>query len=141
VIVYPDSSFLVAHYLSDHHSEEADRRLLSKPTVLITPFHAAELTNAIYQQAFRGRLSIMDAELACADFDFDCATGIWFPAPIPERMYTACVDLARRKVAALGVRTLDTLHVAAALELKADRFWTFDERQARLAEAEGLVTT
>jgi predicted nucleic acid-binding protein len=30
--------------------------------------------------------------------------------------------------------------VAAALELKAERFWTFDERQARLAEAEGSLT-
>jgi len=33
---------------------------------------------------------------------------------------------------------LDSLHVACALELKADRFWTFDERQAKLAKAEGL---
>jgi len=31
--------------------------------------------------------------------------------------------------------------VATALELRADRFWTFDQRQARLAEAEGLATT
>ena len=30
--------------------------------------------------------------------------------------------------------------VAAALELKATRFWTFDDRQAKLAEAEGLAT-
>jgi hypothetical protein len=28
--------------------------------------------------------------------------------------------------------------VAAALELKAERFWTFDERQAKLAKAVGL---
>lgn len=141
MIVYPDSSFLVAHYLADQHSQEVDRRLLIRPTVLITPFHAAELTNAIFQQVFRGRLSAMDAKLACADFESDCVSGIWLQVPIPERMYTACVDLAWRQVASLGTRTLDCLHVASALELKADRFWTFDERQARLAEAEGLVTT
>jgi hypothetical protein len=28
--------------------------------------------------------------------------------------------------------------VAAALELKAQQFWTFDERQAKLAKAAGL---
>jgi len=39
------------------------------------------------------------------------------------------------------VRTLDSLHVACALELKAERFWTFDERQAKLARVEGLKTT
>jgi predicted nucleic acid-binding protein len=37
-----------------------------------------------------------------------------------------------------GVCMLDSLHVACALELNADRFWTFDERQAKLARARGL---
>ena len=40
----------------------------------------------------------------------------------------------------LGIRTLDSLHVACALELRADRFWTFDDRQGRLAEIVGLNT-
>lgn len=40
-----------------------------------------------------------------------------------------------------GARTLDSLHVACAMELKANRFWTFDERQAKLAKAAGLRTT
>jgi predicted nucleic acid-binding protein len=30
--------------------------------------------------------------------------------------------------------------VACALELGAEKFWTFDDRQARLAEAAGLDT-
>jgi len=38
----------------------------------------------------------------------------------------------------LGVRTLDTLHVACALQFNAERFWTFDERQAKLAKVTGL---
>ncbi len=37
--------------------------------------------------------------------------------------------------------TLDTLHVASALELGAERFWTFDEQQAKLAKAAGLTVT
>jgi hypothetical protein len=32
------------------------------------------------------------------------------------------------------------LHVTCALEPKADRFWTFNERQAKLAKARGLKT-
>jgi len=46
--------------------------------------------------------------------------------------------LGRRYGPQLGTRTVDTLHVACALELKAERFWTFDERQAKLARARGL---
>ena len=54
---------------------------------------------------------------------------------MPENAFELCTDLARRYGPKLGIRTLDSLHVACALELKAERFWTFDERQAKLAKA------
>jgi|LakMenEpi03Aug12_release.lakeMendotaPanAssembly.Ray.scaffolds.fasta_scaffold636056_2 hypothetical protein len=38
-----------------------------------------------------------------------------------------------------GHRGFDMLHVAAALQLKARHFLTFDANQKRLAEAEGLI--
>ena len=63
---------------------------------------------------------------------------MWISTPIPERAFELCADLARRYGPKLGIRTLDSLHVACALELKAERFWTFDERQAKLAKARGL---
>jgi len=67
--------------------------------------------------------------------------GRWIILPLPERAFDVCADLARRHGSKLGVRTLDSLHVACALELKAKRFWTFDDRQAKLAKAEGLKTS
>jgi predicted nucleic acid-binding protein len=57
---------------------------------------------------------------------------------MPDHAFEVCADLARRYGSKLGVRTLDSLHVACALELKAERFWTFDERQAKLAKAQGM---
>jgi len=52
-----------------------------------------------------------------------------------------CKHRSRQAIrSTLGVRTLDSLHVACALEKKAKRFWTFDERHAKLAEAVGLST-
>jgi len=60
---------------------------------------------------------------------------------MPEKAFDLCADLARRYGPKLGVRTLDSLHVACALELRAEQFWTFDERQARLARAAGLKTS
>jgi predicted nucleic acid-binding protein len=138
LIVYPDSSFLAAHYLTDGHSVEAGRRLTLNPRFLITPFHRAEIANAIFQWVFRGRISTSDAELAYADFKRDCEAGIWVLVSPPESSLTTCADLAHRHTGIIGCRTLDTLHVAAALELGVDAFWTFDQRQARLAEAAGL---
>jgi len=57
---------------------------------------------------------------------------------MPEAVFELVVDLARRHVARLGCRTLDTLHVACALELGAQQFLTFDQRQEKLAKAVGL---
>jgi predicted nucleic acid-binding protein len=59
---------------------------------------------------------------------------------VPESAVEVCAQLARRYGARLGLRALDTLHVASALELKAKRSWTFDERQKRLARVAGLKT-
>jgi len=56
-------------------------------------------------------------------------------------VWDTSIALSARFGAIFGVRTLDSLHVACALELKAQKFWTFDARQARLAEAVGLDTT
>ena len=141
MIVYPDTSLLLPLYLIDSHTTQALQRLALRPVVLISPFHRAELTNAIYQQVFRGEISAAEARIAASNFERDCENGIFQSVELPERLFVDCVHIAERRVATLGVRTLDTLHVAAALELRADRFWTFDQRQARLAEAEGLATT
>jgi len=65
---------------------------------------------------------------------------LWREAPLPDHAFEVCAELAHRYAARLGVRTLDTMHVASALELKAEQFWTFDGRQAKLAVATGLKT-
>jgi predicted nucleic acid-binding protein len=139
--IYPDSSFLVSGYLLDRHTPDVQRRMSTNPVVLVTQFHRAEVFNAIFQQVFRRLVAEPAAKRAFADFEQDCAVGIWELVTLPETTFDICVALAQRRGATLGVRTLDSLHAAAALELGATRFWRFDQRQARLAEAEGLITT
>ncbi|MGA2858623.1 MAG: type II toxin-antitoxin system VapC family toxin [Candidatus Sulfotelmatobacter sp.] len=136
--VYIDSSFLVSAYLEDIHSAAADELLRTQQSISLTPLHMAEWAHAVAQQVFRTRISLADAVQVEREFEADIHAGIWRQTPMPESVFTVCADLARRYGAKLGMRTLDTLHVACALELKADRFWTFDERQAKLAKAAGL---
>ena len=141
MIVYVDSSFLVAAYIRDAHSAEVLRRLSAKPKIGLTPFNRSELANAIYRQAFLRRLALTDAQSAWNNFGGDLRAGIWEYGDFPGQSWETCASLAQRHGPSLGVRTLDSLHVACALELKAERFWTFDDRQARLAEAVGLNTS
>ena len=83
-------------------------------------------------------MSPSEANGVRSDLEADLISGLWVQAVFPENALDLCADLARRYGSKLGVRTLDSLHVACALELKAERFWTFDDRQAKLAKAEGL---
>lgn len=138
--IYADSSFIAPLYVLDAHLSEAQRRLTSKPALWLTPFNRTELAHTLYQQVFRGRILAADARLAWDAFEQDCARGLWVSVDLPKTTWETGIDLAQKFGPTLGVRTLDSLHVACALELKARRFWTFDERQARLAEAVGLST-
>jgi len=138
--VYVDSSFVVSLYLTDVHSPEARRRVQGAPPIILTPLHRAEWAHALGQHQFRGTVTAETADRAQAQFTSDEAVNLWRAVPLPENTFEICADLARRYGAKLGMRTLDTLHVACALELKAARFWTFDERQEKLAKAQGLKT-
>jgi predicted nucleic acid-binding protein len=140
LIVYADTSFQIAAYIVDVHSPAVVSRMATRPQLCLTPFSRSEVANAIFRQAFIGRLSGAEAQRAWRSFEGDCIAGVLQSVAFPTPAWEICVDLARRFAPTLGTRTLDTLHVACALELKANRFWTFDDRQARLAEAVGLDT-
>ena len=136
--VYVDSSFVVSIYVQDNHSAGADRFFRSEAPLSITPLHIAEFAHAIAQHAFRGQVSGADVDRLHRDFNDDCSAGLWGEVAMPEQAFERCTDLARRYGSRLGIRTLDSLHVASAMELKAERFWTFDDRQAKLAKLVGL---
>lgn len=136
--VYIDSSFLVSLYVTDQHSPESRKRVLAASSISLTPLHFAEWAHAIAQHVFHRKLTPSEAQQLHLHLEADRSTGRWLEVALPEHAFDLCADLARRYGPKLGVRTLDSLHVACALELKAERFWTFDERQAKLAKAEGL---
>ncbi|HEV2134848.1 MAG TPA: type II toxin-antitoxin system VapC family toxin [Terracidiphilus sp.] len=138
--IYADTSFLISKYLSDVHSAEADHRMMGRPEVWLSQLNRVEMANAIYRSVFHGRGTLADARLIWDQFEEDCERGVWIEVALPEGLWRTSIDLARRHGPTLGVRTLDSLHVACALELKSRQFWTFDERQARLAETVGLAT-
>jgi predicted nucleic acid-binding protein len=138
--IYADTSFFVSLYLTDRHTAEVERRLRPRPSLWMTSLHVAEWTHAIEQHVFRKAISRSEADRLLQRFQEHRAQGLWREAPLPDRAFEVCAELAHRHAARLGVRTLDTLHVASALELKAEHFWTFDDRQAKLAASVGLRT-
>jgi predicted nucleic acid-binding protein len=136
--IYGDTSFFVSLYVKDAHSTTADQMLRGGERPPITPLHIAEWTHAIAQQVFRRQMTAAEAGQLHRDFDEDCDARIWQTIAVPDTALEVCADLGRRFGPKLGVRTLDSLHVACALQLNTKRFWTFDDRQRKLAKAVGL---
>ena len=136
--VYPDASFFVSLYLDDAHSDVALRRIKTAPPLWMTPLHRAEWTHAIAQHVFRGVFSQREALRFYSALEEDRQLGLWLEVDIPASAFETATGLAKKYVPRLGCRTLDTLHVASALELGAREFWSFDERQIKLARAVGL---
>ena len=136
--VYADTSFLASLYLRDLHSQRAWSAVSSHPQIWLTALHRAEWTNAVAQHIFRRSITEIEAQEVHKQFARDRAAGLWSEIELPGNAFERCIELARKYTPQFGARTLDILHVAAALELKAAHFWTFDQRQAKLAKAAGL---
>jgi len=138
---YLETSFLVSLYTLDANSAAASAvmRAATGPFPL-TSFCESELTNAIELRIFRREITAAQAKLARADLEDDLTSGVFHSVPTPGSVYEEALRLARRHSAHLGTRTLDILHVAAALKLSLPAFYTFDRRQAQLARAAGLGT-
>jgi hypothetical protein len=138
---YLDSSVLTSLYAPDAHSASARRYLRhAAGPFLLTPFGEAELTNAIEWRVFRREITAAQAQAALERLGAHIADGVFHAAPVPAAMYDVARQLSRRHTATLGTRTLDILHVAAALVWHTDSFYTFDRAQAQLARAAGLAT-
>jgi uncharacterized protein len=137
---YADTSFLAALYVRDTHSEvaAAEQRRRRAPLPM-SSLHGLELRNAIRLCVFRRQMKPTQARRALAFVDGDLTTGVLAATePSMAAVWRRASDLSTQHTAHTGCRSLDILHVAAALELGATRFLTFDERQRGLARRAGL---
>jgi predicted nucleic acid-binding protein len=138
---YLETSFLASLYSADANSAAAVEYLSTAQAPFPWPeFIELELTNALELRVFRGEITRAEAGAAFMKLASHVEEGVFRAVQTPAAVYETARSLARRHTAALGTRTLDILHVAMALELRAPAFYTFDRRQSQLAQAEGLVT-
>ena len=137
---YADTGFVVSLYKAETTSPAAAAMMarLQAP-VWISQLGELELHNAFQLSVFRGEIDAAAALRKKQLFAEDLAKGIFTILPVPAAtLYQKAIELAERHSATHGTRSLDLMHVAAALILKADLFLSIDERQRRTAELEGL---
>lgn len=138
MIAYADTGFLISLYGRDANSSTARRLAAARPVFLLTPLGEAEFVNAIEGLVFRKYWFRTDADAVMSQFTQQRSAGVYRPAPLVSEVWDKASEFSRLYTAAIGARTLDVLHVAAALLLRPDVFLTFDKRQGKLSRAVGL---
>ena len=140
---YFDTSVVTKWYLPEPDSADALRvRARFAPPAVLTHLHRVELVTAWHLKVFRREIAKPIIDQAWGHVEDDVAAGIWqLPDYDPVEVYSEAESLSRRHTATLGARSLDILHVAAAIVLEASAFVTHDDRQARLAKVAGLRVT
>lgn len=147
--IYPDTNFLVRLYLPFPESQLGRAKLVESRTLLsLTWLSEMEVLNAFERYVFETqngaplRVSPGVAAAAQADFRMDRDAGSLFAitAPSITAVRSRFEELALRHTARHGFRTYDILHVASAIALECDTFWSFDTKACHLAKLEGLQT-
>lgn len=140
MICYADTGFLVSLHTTDANTTAARVRMKRRGAPMAwTWLHEMEFRNAIRLQVFRGQLESASVAGILHKQALGLDQGIYFPAaPALAEVNRHAERLGALHTAAIGVRTLDILHVAQALVLDIKEFLTFDKRQATLAKAAGL---
>jgi hypothetical protein len=134
-----DSSVLVSVYVPQVHSEAARKAVTQVSRVPYTPLHHLEVRNAFRLLIGWKRLTPAEALSVFSQLEEDVAAGRFMLVPLDlYALFSKAELLSARHATRLLPRSLDILHVAAALELSCKQFVTFDSRQRRLAAACGL---
>jgi predicted nucleic acid-binding protein len=131
---------LFSLYVLDVNSAAASAKMRRAVLpLLLTDVGKIEILNAVGLRLFRKELRPSEAKKVYGLFREDIQQGVVQIVPLPAAAYQQAEQIARTHTPLLGTRALDVLHVAGAIVLKADAFYTFDRKQASLAVAVGLA--
>jgi len=140
VTSYFDSSALVAIYVTEAFSRVARREARAVSQIPYTALHELEVPNGL--RVLHGRGLITSQELR--DLTGQLAGDLEAHRLVETRIdlfdvFRRASGLSQAHAVRLLCRSLDILHVAAALELGCRRFVSGDDRQLALARAVGLA--
>ncbi|MBI5821652.1 MAG: type II toxin-antitoxin system VapC family toxin [Verrucomicrobia bacterium] len=139
---YADTGLLCSLYAPDAHSRQAVARMARQALPLpMTWLHQLEFRNALRLRVFRGEITPAQRDASLNAMLADLAAGVLAATSPPlAEVTTEAERLSAMHSETLGTRSLDILHVSAAVVLGAAEFLTFDQRQIALAKAAGLKT-
>ena len=144
---YPDTSFLCALYRSQDNSPVATAHAarMKEPVHVAGPLlyefrQSTRLQVFLYEKDPKLGFPRSTAQIILAKLQANIASGGVVIVPVDwGDVFSIAERLSAQFAIDQGYRGLDILHVATAIHLGTAEFLTFDGKQKRLAEAEGLT--
>jgi predicted nucleic acid-binding protein len=142
VVICCDTSFLFSVYGNDANTTRAQGYLKkAHVSIAVSAFNGFELANAFRLAEFRRLIGAGDGERFIEQYRQDISGGriIEYPCNLAEVLKRAHQLSAHHTVSG-GHRGFDILQVAAALEMGAEEFLTFDRLQSIIASSVKIKT-
>lgn len=143
-MIYADSSFLFSFYALDANSAAAAAtyKADARRPLWFTPWQRFELRNAVrlaVHRLKRAKLSVpFQPGNVFKRIQEDLDAGRLKHAEVDWReSLRLAEELSANHTESTGAASVDVWHVAAAILLEADTFWTFDEEQRDTATRSG----
>lgn len=129
--VYCDTSVVVAYYVPEDQSEQAERAMRTQSQLMVSSLVLTEASAALRRKVHDKELSNEHAQAALNAFRRDVATGVFHVVSVDRRHF----DHAAAQIWSTKhrLRTLDALHLAVA-ELDGLRLVTADMIMAKAAK-------
>jgi len=141
-LTYADSGFVVSLYLTTEGTSARARKEVKRAgkPVLLSPLSLLEIRNALNFGINRGEITSEQRDAVLAQIDTQIEAGFFRLVDASQSsIYTKAQELSNKHTPAVATRSLDLMHLAAALLSEARTFLTFDKRQAKAGFAEGLL--
>ena len=137
---YADTGLICSLYAPDAHTALAAARMQQQELpISFIWLHQLEFRNAMRLRVFRKEITPAQRDASINAWLADIMNGVFRHRDVPQPdLLIEAERLSAGHTDVLGARSLDILHVAAALVLGTSEFLSFDRRQSDLARAVGL---
>ena len=138
--LYYDSGVLVKLYVREEFSDAVARFLAERrEAVVINDLHEIEMRNALRLKQFREEIDNEQLTASMAMLSSDLAARRLIPTAVDwQSVFAEAERLSAAATTDTGVRTIDLLHVAAALNQGASGLVSLDHRQRAAARFASL---
>ena len=141
-MTYADSGFVVSLYLTTEGTSMQARKeakRASKP-ILLSPLSLLEIRNALNFGINRGEITRGQRDAVLSEIEAQIEKGFFRMVEASQSsIYAKAQELSNTHTPTTATRSLDLMHLAAALLSGTRAFLTFDKRRAKAVNAEGLV--